>query len=297
MIGAPVSGLILGLDGAGGLQGWQWLFIIEAAPALLLSFAVYFYLTDRPKDASWLEADERQWLQERLDVEERHRRSHVDLGPWQTFASARVWALAFVYFGVVTANYGLGFFLPQIVKAFGLSNAQTGFVTAIPYAVGAIGMVLWGMRSDRHAERKWHTIIPAGVAALGLALSATTDDPTMKMLALSIAGFGIFAVLSMFWTLPTAYLSGTAAAAGIAFMNSVGNLSGFLGPYMMGYMKDLTGEYTAGLYILAGCAAMAVAILLALGHDPHAGTGRARRVTQRERGLDRRRPNNHLRSR
>lgn len=267
VIGAPLSGVILGLDGVGGFAGWQWLFIIEAAPALVLAFVVWFYLTDRPSDAHWLEADERQWLQDRLDSERRHREAHVDLNVWQALGYGRVWALGLVYFGVVATNYGLGFFLPQIVKAFGLSNVQTGFVTAIPYAIGAVGMVWWGLRSDRASERKWHTIIPASLAALGLALSATTNDPTLKMLAICIAGFGIFAVLPIFWTLPTAYLSGTAAAAGIALINSVGNLSGFLGPYMMGYMKDWTGEYTTGLFILAGCAVMSVVIVAALGHD------------------------------
>jgi nitrate/nitrite transporter NarK len=178
-----------------------------------------------------------------------------------------VLALSLVYFGAVATNYGLSFFLPQIVKAFGLTNVQTGLVTALPYIVGLVSIVAWGRRSDRKLERRYHTAFPLLVAASGLAAAAIIDNPTMKMVALSIAGFGIFGNLPVFWTLPTAFLSGPAAAGGIALVNSIGNLAGFAGPYVMGWLKDATGTYQAGLLSLAAAGLTAMIIVLVLGHD------------------------------
>ena len=267
VIGAPVSGLLLGLDGASGLAGWQWLFIIEALPALVLAVVVLFYLTDRPADAGWLADDERSWLATRLVAEEQQRTEVKHFSIVQSLFNPRVLALSLVYFGAVACNYGIGFWLPQIVKAFGLSNAQTGFVTAIPYVVGTIGMVWWGRRSDRLMERKWHAAIALAIAAFGIAISTVLPDPTMKMIALSVGAFGVFGVLPVFWTLPTAFLSGAAAAAGIAAINSIGNLSGFAGPYAMGYIQKATGSFSGGLLLIAGCAAVAMVIVLLLGHD------------------------------
>ena len=179
----------------------------------------------------------------------------------------RVLALSLVYFGCVASNYGLSFFLPQIVKAFGLSNAETGFVATLPYLVGAISIVLWGRRSDRQQERRWHTGFPLLVAASGLAAATLTEDPVLKMAAFSVAGFGIFGCLGVFWTLPTAFLSGAAAAGGIAIINSIGNLAGFAGPFVMGWVKDQTGSYTIGLLGLGAVALVAMAVVLGLGHD------------------------------
>ena len=167
----------------------------------------------------------------------------------------------------MATNYGLSFFLPQIVKAFGMSNLQTGLVAALPYVVGLVSIVLWGRRSDRKLERRFHTAFPLCVAAAGIGISTALDDPTMKMVALSIAGFGIFGCLPVFWTLPTAFLSGPAAAGGIAIINSIGNLAGFAGPFVMGRIKDLTGSYTGGLLSLSAVGFIAAIIVLALGHD------------------------------
>jgi D-galactonate transporter len=267
VIGAPISGLLLGLEGAAGLHGWQWLFILEALPAVILSGVVFTYLTDRPADATWLPADERAWLVERLAAEERQRRASRHFGVRDALTNGKVWALAFVYFGAVATNYGLSFFLPQIIKAFGLSNAQTGFVTAIPYVVGTLGMIWWGRRSDKVQERRWHVAIPLLVAAGGLIVSTVLPTPTLKILSISVAGFGIFACLPVIWTLPTAFLSGAAAAGGIAMVNAVGNLSGFLGPYAMGFLKDATGSFSAGLIVIAGAALVATGIVLSLTHD------------------------------
>jgi D-galactonate transporter len=267
VIGAPVSGWLLGFDGHLGLKGWQWLFILEATPALILSFVVFFYLTDRPADAGWLQADERAWLVERMAQERRQRETARTYSVRQALMNSKVLALSVIYFGAVALNYGLSFFLPQIVKAFGVSNFQAGLVSALPYVVGLVSIVAWGRRSDRKLERRFHCAFPLGVAATGIAVSTAIDDPTMKMVALSIAGFGIFGNLPVFWTLPTAFLSGPAAAGGIALINSIGNLAGFAGPFVMGRVKDLTGSYAGGLLSLSAVGYIAMIIVLIIGHD------------------------------
>jgi ACS family tartrate transporter-like MFS transporter len=169
----------------------------------------------------------------------------------------------------VTPNYGIGFFLPQIIKAFGgLTNFEVGLINAFPYAVGAISMVLWGRHSDAVHERAWHAAIPAGMIAVGFVAAALLNDPYLKMISIAVAAFGIFSVLPVFWTLPTAFLSGTGAAAGIAAINSIGNLGGYFGPQMFGIIKDATQSDFGGLLFLAACAVMAAALILALGHNP-----------------------------
>ena len=268
VIGFPVSGLILGLDGIGGLAGWKWLFILEAAPAVILAVVTWFYLTDRPADASWLAPDERAWLQDRLSAEIRQKEKVHHMSVVQALVNPKVLALSLVYFGAVAINYGTAFFLPQIVKGFGgLSNSTALFISAIPYLVGAVGMILWSRNSDATMERKWHAIVAFLLAAIGIAGSTFVNDPTMKMVALSVGALGVFAVLPVFWTLPTAFLSGASAAAGIAVINSIGNLAGFAGPFAMGWLKDLTGNFSAGLLLIAACAVMGLLIVLALGHD------------------------------
>jgi len=267
VIGGPISGLLLYLHGGLGFAGWQWLFIIEAVPAIILAGVVFFYLTDRPADATWLMPEERSWLVERLALEQRERQAVRDYSVVEALVNPRVLGLSLVYFGAVAMNYGLSFFLPQIVKAFGLNTFLTTLVSTAPYAVGVIGMVWWGRRSDRVSERRIHTAIPLFVAAAGIAVSIALDDPTLKMIALSVAGFGIFACLPVFWTLPTAFLSGAAAAAGIAVINSIGNLAGFAGPFAMGWIKDHTGSYTGGLLLLSALGFIAMGAALMLGRD------------------------------
>jgi MFS family permease len=269
VIGAPISGLLLNLNGVGGLRGWQWMFIIEAVPALLMTFAVLYYLTDRPKEAQWLAPEESDWLQRRLDQERANRESIHHLSWKAAIVNPRVVALGFVYMGCNIPQYGLSFFLPQIVKAFGgLGNVEIGLITALPYAVGAIGMIWWSRRSDRMAERKWHAIVPLGIIVVGLSLAAVAPGAALKMVFLCVAGFGFFAVLPVFWTLPTALLSGAGAAAGIAAVNSIGNLGGFFGPKIFGVLKDQTGSDFAGLMFLAACAVVGAALVLILGHNP-----------------------------
>jgi D-galactonate transporter len=267
VIGAPVSGLLLGLDGFMSMKGWQWLFILEAAPALILSVIVFYFLTDRPADATWLDPEERAWLVARLEQERLQRERVRRYSVTQALLDPKVLALSLVYFGAVATNYGLSFFLPQIVKAFGVSNFQAGLVAALPYVVGLVSIVLWGRRSDRKLERRFHLAFPLFVASAGIAISTALNDPTMKMAALSVAGFGIFGCLPVFWTFPAAFLSGAAAAGGIALINSIGNLAGFAGPYAVGRIRDLTGSYTGGLLSLSAVGFIAMTIVLALHSD------------------------------
>jgi ACS family tartrate transporter-like MFS transporter len=269
VIGAPVSSALLYLEGFAGLKGWQWMFILEAMPALILSMVVFFYLTDRPADARWLAPQERQWLQARMAAEERQRLAAEHISVAQALREPRVLALALVYFGAVAANYGITFWLPQIIQAFGgLTKFEIGLITALPYLVGTVSMVLWGRRSDRTMERKGHVAIPLAVAALGIALAGVAGDPVVRMAALTVAGFGVFSCLPIFWTLPAAFLSGASAAAGIAAINALGNLAGFAGPYAMGAIKDATGEFGAGLLVIAALALISMITVLLLRHNP-----------------------------
>ncbi len=266
-LGSPVSASLLGLNGVAGFAGWQWLFIAEAAPSLVLAVVTFFYLTDRPADAAWLDDEQRSWLSARLAAEDKVRERVSPASVLKSLYDGRVLALSLVYFGVVACLYGVGFWLPTIVKGFGVSIAMTGWINAIPYVVGFFGMVWWGMRSDARMERTRHLAIALALAAIGVGASAFIGDPLMKMIALTVGAFGVFAALPIFWTLPTAILSGASAAAGIAAINSIGNLSGYFGPFAIGWIKDATGNFAWGLAAVAACAAIALVIALALGHD------------------------------
>jgi MFS transporter, ACS family, tartrate transporter len=268
VIGSPLSGLILGMDGIWGLRGWQWLFICEGLPTVLSGLVVMFYLTDGPAKATWLNGNERSWLIDRLQRERMVREAHARHTLWEALKHPRVLALSLVYFGTAAAGYGLGFWLPTIVKEFGVSDVQTGFITAIPYAVGVAAVVIWPLLSDRMQERKWNTALAFLVAAGGLALSTYFPDPVHKMTLLCIAAVGMYAIAPLFWTLPTAFLSGTAAAGGIALINSIGNLAGFAAPYAMGYLKDATGGFAAGLLVVAFFPFLSAVLVLILGHNP-----------------------------
>jgi MFS transporter, ACS family, tartrate transporter len=279
VIGAPVSGLLLGLDGVMGLKGWQWLFVVEGVPSVLLGLVTWFYLTDRPEHATWLTAEQKAWLAARLkaEVAAKQAAKHLTLG--EALSSPKVIALSLIYFGFVGALYGMQFWLPQIVKAFGLTNAQTGFVTAIPYLFGTIAMILWARHSDSSRERVMHVGAPLLLTAVALAVSSTISDPAMTMLVLTIAAIGVFCTFAVFWTLPTAWLSGTAAAGAIALINSVGNLAGFGGPYLIGWVKEATGSTSTGLLVLAVLPLIGGLLVFVGGHDSKAefaGSGQAK---------------------
>jgi ACS family tartrate transporter-like MFS transporter len=264
VIGAPVSGLLLGLDGVMGLKGWQWLFVIEGIPSVLLGIVTWFYLTDRPEKAKWLNAEQKAWLASKLQAENAAKQAVRPLSLGQALSSGKVIALSLIYFGYVGAVYGMQFWLPQIVKAFGLTNAQTGFVTAIPYLFGTIAMILWARHSDATRERVAHVGGPLLLTALALGASSYITDPTITMIALTVVAIGMFCTFAVFWTLPTAWLSGTAAAGAIALINSIGNLAGFGGPYLIGWVKETTGNTSTGLLVLA-LLPLAAGLLVFLG--------------------------------
>ncbi len=278
VLGAPLSGWLLNLHGLGGLSGWQWMFVIEAVPAVLLAVAILFWLTDRPAQARWLEPAERDWLAERLEQEERERPAAGHHGLWKMMTSPIVLALSYIYFGIVAMNYTLGFFLPSIIREFGLTNLQTGFVAAIPSAVGTFSMMFWGRHSDRKGERRLHLIGALSLGALGFAAAALVQDPVLKIVCFSISALGIYGCHPVFWTLPSGFLSGAAAAAGIASINALANLSGFVGPYAMGWIKTATGEYTGGLLLVAAMAGAAVLVVLGLDRRRFPVTPAARDV-------------------
>jgi D-galactonate transporter len=266
VIGAPISGLLLGLDGAVGLKGWQWLFIIEGVPSVLLGIVTWFYLTDRPAKANWLTGEQKAWLSARLESEiaAKQAAAHLTLG--QALASPKVLTLSLIYFGFVGALYGMQFWLPQIVKAFGFSNAQTGFVTAVPYLFGTVAMILWARHSDATRERVKHVGFPLLLTAAALGICGYMNNPYVTMIALTVAAIGTFCTFGVFWTLPTAWLSGTAAAGAIALINSIGNLAGFGGPYLIGWVKDTTGSTALGLLVLAVLPLLAACLVL-VGKD------------------------------
>jgi MFS transporter, ACS family, tartrate transporter len=270
VIGAPVSGLLLGLDGAMGLKGWQWLFIIEGVPSILLGIVTWFYLTDRPERADWLTAEQKAWLAARLNAEVAAKEAAKHLTLSEALSSPKVLLLSLVYFGFVSALYGMQFWLPQIVKAFGLTNAQTGFVTAIPYVFGTIAMILWARHSDASRERVLHVGAPLLLTAFALATSSTISDPVMTMVVLTVAAIGVFCTFGVFWTLPTAWLSGTAAAGAIALINSIGNLAGFGGPYLIGWVKEATGNTSTGLLVLAVLPLIGGLLVFLAGHESKA---------------------------
>ncbi|MFG1347888.1 MFS transporter [Xanthobacter autotrophicus DSM 431] len=251
VFGSPVSGLLLGLDELAGLKGWQWMFFLEAIPSILLGFVVLFALPSRPRDARWLSDAEKAWLQQELTKDEADRAHHSLGGMREALTSRKILLFGLAYVGIITGSYGVVLWLPTMVKGFGLSNAATGFIAAVPYAVAAVTMILWTRNSDRSGERTWHAAFACFLGCGGLAASATLSDPVMQMIALSVAAAGIFTAMPTFWTLPPQFLSGTGLAAGIALINSIGNLGGFLGPYAVGAVKDATGSFTYGLLMLS----------------------------------------------
>jgi len=268
VIGAPLSGLLLELDGVYGLKGWQWLFIIEGVPAVLLGFAALKVLDDGPAKAKWLSAPERKALNAALAAGERKARKHGYTGLVEAMTKPRIFALALLYFLIVIGLYGIGFWMPQLIKNFGLPNLTVGFLTAIPYLAASVAMVACGWNSDRTGERRWHIALPLLIGAAAFAWSAYAHDLLAAMIALSIATACIYAAVASFWSLPTAILSGSAAAAGLALINSIGNLGGFAGPTVVGAAKEATGSFTRALLFLA--AALAAGGLLALILGRHA---------------------------
>jgi MFS family permease len=269
VIGMPVAGLLMQLNGLAGLKGWQWIFLIEALPALLLAPVILRVLSDKPGDASWLSVQERDWLIERLDKEACQRRTADQHDLRNLLLSPAVICLGVAYFGTTGINWGLAFFMPQIVEQFGLSIGQTAWVSAIPFAVAMVGMIWWGRRSDRLSERRFHLLLPLALAVIGLAGSTLVASPLLRIALLSVSAFGVYSASAIFWTLPSRFLAPTAAAAGIALVNALGNLAGFVDTYAIGAIRDKTGSFSGALQLLAGFGLIALLLLMVLTrHEP-----------------------------
>jgi D-galactonate transporter len=272
VIGAPLSGLILNLDGLSGLRGWQWLFILEGIPSVILGAITFFYLTDRPEQAEWLQEDERKWLAATLQSEHQAKARDGHTLMRKALRDWRVAALTMIVFCLISASFGVVMWLAQIVKGLGnLSPIQIGLLSAIPYAFAMVGMVVWARRSDRMRERRWHFAVAAFVGALGLAVCSYTSNPVVTFIALCVTATGVWSTYGVFWTFPTTFLTGTAAAGGIAFINSVGNLGGFAGPFVVGWIKQTTGSFAPALLLLSGLLVLASAIALLLPGPQRAG--------------------------
>ncbi|MDR5734236.1 MFS transporter [Caballeronia sp. LZ025] len=264
VIGGPLSGWILNnFGGVGGMAGWRWLFLLEALPSIIGGFVVLMYLDDKISSAKWLSADEKTLLEKGLATESEHIEVHSASG---AFTNRRVWVLCLCYFGIIMGLYGIGFWLPTLIKASGVSDAlNVGLLTMIPYGAAAVAMVLLGRSSDRSKERRWHVALPAIVGAVGLVASTLVPhNVALAVASLTVATIGILGALCQFWAIPPAFLGGVAAAAGIALINSVGNLAGFVSPYLVGWIKDMTHSTDVGLYCVAASLIVAAAVVLTM---------------------------------
>ena len=251
IVGSPISGALLSLHGA-GFSGWQWMFLIEGLPAIVLGAVVFATLADRPQDADWLTRDEQQWLMERLATEQRSEAAVSQKDFWKVLVSLRIWLLSVVYFGVSTTMYGLTIWLPSVIHySSGLNYLWTSLINILPFFVTVIVMVLIGIRSDRVGERRWHTAIPAFTAAAGLVFAAYNDSST--------------AMVGPFWAMATSRLSGLSAAAGIAVINSLANLGGYFGPDVIGLFRTANGGFRGGLLAIAVTVAVSGSIALIVG--------------------------------
>jgi ACS family tartrate transporter-like MFS transporter len=249
-IGSPVSGALMELDGLAGLRGWQWLFILEGFPALVLGFMAFRFLTDRPADAAWLAPDERDWLSSAIRQEQTCIKDPSSRSLWRALADWKVLALSLAYFGTSAGLYTIGFWAPSIVKGLGFSVFRVGLLVAIPNLIAVIGMILWSRNSDRTGERYWHAALACLIGAIGMAVAARAGSSIFLALAgLSLTAFGVSAAKPPLWCLPTTFFAGTGAAASIGLINSLGTLGGFAGPYMIG---STNGSFTRGLYLVGG---------------------------------------------
>jgi ACS family tartrate transporter-like MFS transporter len=266
ILGAPISGWIMDNVQLYNMSGWRWMLILEGLPAIILGFVTFFYLTDRPDDATWLTEEERNWIIGELEKEKASKPVQQRPSIKDAFKDIRVWILALIYFLATTGGLGIGIWLPQIIKGLSkmFTNTQVGLITMIPYIFAAIAMNIWGRHSDRTGERFYHTALPLFLSAVGMiGIGYVTHSPIISIIIIVFTLASKYCFNGPFWALPPYFLAGgSAAAAGIAFINSVGNLGGFLGPFMMGALKDLTGGVSAGLYSLGGCIILACLLLL-----------------------------------
>jgi ACS family tartrate transporter-like MFS transporter len=268
-VGAPISTGLLGLDGLFGLRGWQVMYIAEAIPTVVIGVITFFVLTDRPEQATFLTAEERSWLVTTIAAERRATEAVRKFTLWQALYNPKVLLLALNYLGIVTASLGMLIFIPQMIKSLGdYSNMTVGWLTMIPYTCGAIAMVVWGRISDRMNERRWNLFIGCVFSTVGLIIAGMTMGTWWALVGMSIAAMGFYGSKGPFFAMPPMFLSGTGLAAGIAWINSIGNLGGFFGPWYVGVMKDLTGNYAGGLYGLALLGLIAAIVCALFLHIP-----------------------------
>ena len=268
--GAPISTALLGLNGWLGLTGWQIMYIVEGIPTVLIGIVTLFVLTDRPEQATFLTREEKDWLSSKLLAERKAKEAVRTFGTLQAMFDPKVLLLSLNYFGIVVASLGILFFVPQIIKSIGVtSNMTVGWLTKIPYITGGIGLVSWGWLSDRMNERRWNLLGACAVSAIGLIIAGLTMGTWWAMVGLSIATFGFYGSKGPFWSMPPMFLTGTGAAAAIAWINSIGNLGGFFGPWYVGVVKDLTGSYAGGLFGLAILCVISAAICALFLHIPN----------------------------
>jgi ACS family tartrate transporter-like MFS transporter len=264
MLGSLISQPILKLDGVAGFAGWQWLFLLQALPTIVLALVFYLAMPRSPASAAWLKPDERQWLVETLAQERAAREQVQRFSVRDALLNGTVWLIALAGVGINFAAYGLILFLPQIIHALGVSVGLTPLVNAIPFAVAAVVMVLWSIHSDRKMERNWHAAIPAAMAGIALIACTVIHDPVLVMVMLTLGITGIFCYVSIFWAVPSAMLTGSAAAAGLALINSVANVGSFAGPYLSGWLRDITGSFELGIVALGLGPLVAAAIAASL---------------------------------
>jgi ACS family tartrate transporter-like MFS transporter len=269
-IGAPISTGLLGLDGLFGLKGWQIMYIAEAIPTVVIGVITYFVLTDKPAQATFLTAEERDWLVNTIAAERRATERVRTFTLWQAMYNPKVLLLALNYVGIVTASLGMLIFIPQMIKSLGnYSNMTVGWLTMIPYTCGAIAMVIWGRISDRMNERRWNLFIGCVFSTVGLVIAGMTMGTWWALVGMSIAAMGFYGSKGPFFAMPPMFLSGAGLAAGIAWINSIGNLGGFFGPWYVGAMKDWTGSYAGGLYGLALLGLIAAIVCALFLHIPN----------------------------
>jgi ACS family tartrate transporter-like MFS transporter len=269
-VGAPISTGLLGLDGLFGLRGWQVMYIAEAIPTVVIGVITFFVLTDRPEQAKFLTAEERNWLVATIAAERRATEAVRKFTLWQALYNPKVLLLALNYLGIVTASLGMLIFIPQMIKSLGdYSNMTVGWLTMIPYTCGAVAMVAWGRISDRMNERRWNLFIGCVFSAVGLVIAGMTMGTWWALVGMSIAAMGFYGSKGPFFAMPPMFLSGAGLAAGIAWINSIGNLGGFFGPWYIGVMKDLTGNYAGGLYGLALLGLIAAIVCALFLHIPN----------------------------
>jgi MFS transporter, ACS family, tartrate transporter len=267
-LGAPISTAILGLDGWLGYAGWKWIFFMEALPTVLVGFFVLFAMTDKPAKAKWLSAEEKNWLISTLEHERRAIEAAGKFSFWQGMMNPKILLLSINYLGIVTASLGLLLFIPQIIKSLGTTNMGTGYATALAYTCGAISMMAWGWISDRMGERRWNLFWACTLSSIGLVIAGMTMGSWWSLAGMCIATAGFYGTKGPFWSMPSMLLTGTAAAAGIAWINSIGNVGGAVGPALVGWIKDFTGSYSGGLYGLAVFTAISALIAAFALHIP-----------------------------